>query len=114
MKKTNQLIWLTPITLANLNNLFIKSGAYDTMALNEFISKIVDFVTTDQEIAERFIKKLYDIHPEYKELSFFVEKITIEKPTVVPTFMCPFCLESFKDAKALKEHLTNVEKLTKA
>jgi len=107
MKKTNQLIWLDPITLANLNNLFIKSGAYNSLALNEFISKIVEFVTTNQDVAEQFIKRLYQIHPEYKQLSFFVEKVEVEKPTMVKAFLCPYCLEEFRNALLLREHLTN-------
>jgi len=113
MKKTNQLIWLDPITLANLNNLFIKSGAYNSLALNEFISKIVEFVTTNQDVAEQFIKRLYQIHPEYKQLSFFVEKVEVEKPVFTNKFTCPWCLQEFKDAKSLKEHLFNVEKVSK-
>ena len=109
MKKTNQLIWLDPITLANLNNLFIKSGAYNSLALNEFISKIVEFVTTNQDVAEQFIKRLYQIHPEYKQLSFFVEKVEVEKPVIKKVFICPHCLEEFPDVKSVKEHLKGVK-----
>jgi len=111
MKKMNQLIWLDPITMANLNTLFVKSGAHNTMAMNEFISKMIQFVVQNEDVTASFIRQLYTLTPELKEFSMFVEKIEVEKPVVRKVFICPICLEELEDLKRLKEHLQNIEKV---
>jgi len=109
MKKVNQLVWFDPITMANLNNLFVQSGAHNTMAMNEFISKIVQYVVQNQDIVQSFIKQLYTLTPELKQFSFFVEKVEVEKPIIKKVFVCPHCLEEFPDIKSVKEHLKGVK-----
>jgi hypothetical protein len=111
MKKMNQLVWFDPITMANLNTLFVKSGAHNTMAMNEFISKMVQFVVQNKDVTASFIKQLYILTPELKDFSMFVEKVEVEKPVVRKVFICPICLEEFEDVKRLKEHLEQVEKV---
>jgi len=107
IRKTQQVIWLEQITLNNLHNLYIESGAYNYMALNEFITKILTYFLQNEQIVKDFLANLYKLNPEIKRYSFYVEKVEIEKPTLIKSFICPYCLNEFRNALLLREHLIN-------
>jgi len=69
-RKVQQVIWLDQITFYDLNQIYVKSGAFRVMAINQFISKIIEFFTQNQQFLESFLKKLYELQPTIKEYSF--------------------------------------------
>jgi hypothetical protein len=107
IRKTQQVIWLEQITLNNLHNLYIESGAYNYMALNEFIVKIITYFMNNENIVKDFLTNLYKLNPELKRYSFFIEKVEVEKPIIQKSFICPYCLNEFRNALLLREHLLN-------
>jgi len=112
IRKTQQVIWLEQITLNNLHNLYIESGAYNYMALNEFIVKIITYFMQNENIVKDFLINLYKLNPEIKRYSFYVEKVEVEKPIIQKSFICPYCLNEFRNALLLREHLiTHVKEL---
>jgi hypothetical protein len=105
MKKTNQLIWLDAVTHANLTQLYVKSGAYQNWALNEFIARILSVVLSDENLMQTILKNLYSQNPELKQYSFFVEKVTIPSSEIRKVIVCPECLMEFTDLKKYREHM---------
>jgi hypothetical protein len=97
-KKVQQILWLNPITFNNLNNMYIKSGAYRVMALNKFISLILDYVSQNEQILEWFLKNLYSVQPKLIEFSYYHTK---------KIGFCPICDKEFELKSLFIMHLRN-------
>jgi hypothetical protein len=102
MKKSSQLIWLDPITLANATRLFVQSGASEMMAINEFISKILSTILNDDELVKKVVQELYSKIPELKTYSDLV--IKEEKVIEKKVYVCHKCFKNFSTIDEFYEH----------
>ena len=109
-KRISQIIWFDPITFSNIMSVYAESGASRVMALNDFISKILDVIMFEPDMVKKVVENILNVYPEIKRYSFFVEKIEIEKPIPVKVFLCPYCFNEFKNMSELKNHFMNEHK----
>jgi hypothetical protein len=90
--------------------MYTESGVSRVMALNDFISKILDVVMINENMIKEVLKNIYSVYPEVKRYSFYVEQVEIEKPILVKVFLCPYCFNEFKNMVELKNHIMDVHK----
>jgi len=111
-KRISQVVWLSSLTFQNIIKLYNESGAYRIMAINNFIAKILDFVTKDDETIEKILRNILDTYPEIHDFSKFVKIVTETGEEKARIWRCPLCsftanMNDWHWVDDARRHLTN-------